>query len=150
VLLLPGGSQPYATGGPSVRPVRSCRRELSEGPPRLCGMSDTASTANRDQDSTAPEGEFTSETSQAAAEETSEVQTSPEHNEEVLGASGSGDPSLEKDPSEWVTGGDPITSAQKSYLDTLARQAGEEIPADITKGEASEQIERLRKETGKD
>jgi hypothetical protein len=111
---------------------------------------DTTSTANRDQDSTAPEGEFTSETSQAAAEETSDVQASPEHNDEVLGASGSGDPSLEKDPSEWVTGGDPITAAQKSYLDTLARQAGEEIPADITKGEASEQIERLRKETGKD
>jgi hypothetical protein len=112
--------------------------------------SETTSTANRDQDSTAPEGEFTSETSQAAKEETSDVQASPEHNGEVLGASGSGDPSLEKDPSEWVTGGDPITAAQKSYLDTLARQAGEEISADITKGEASEEIERLRKETGKD
>ena len=112
--------------------------------------SDTTSTANSDQDSTAPQGEFTSESSQAAQEETSDVQASPEHNGEVLGASGSGDPSLEKDPSEWVTGGDPITSAQKSYLDTLARQAGEEIPADITKGEASEEIERLRKETGKD
>ena len=112
--------------------------------------SDTTSTANRDQDSTAPEGEFTSETSQAAQEETSEVQASPEHNEEVLGATGSGDPSLEKDPSEWVTGGDPITAAQKSYLDTLARQAGEEISADITKGEASEQIERLREKTGKE
>ena len=107
-------------------------------------------TASADQDSTAPEGEFTSETSQAAAEETSDVQTSPEHNEEVLGGSGSGDPSLEKDPSDWVTGGDPITAAQKSYLDTLAKQAGEEIPADITKGEASEHIERLRQATGKD
>ena len=112
--------------------------------------SDNTSTANSDQDSTAPQGEFTSETSQAAKEETSDVQASPEHNQEVLGASGGGDNNLEKDPSEWVTGGDPITSAQKSYLDTLARQAGEEIPADITKGEASEQIERLRKETGKD
>lgn len=109
-----------------------------------------APTASAQQDSSAPQGEFTSETSQAAAEETKDVQASPEHNEEVLGASGSGDPSLEKDPSEWVTGGDPITSAQKSYLDTLARQAGEEIPADITKGEASEQIERLREKTGKD
>jgi hypothetical protein len=113
-------------------------------------MSDTASTANRDQDSTAPEGEFASESSQAAQEETSDVQASPEHNGEVLGGSGTDNPSLEKDPSDWVTGGDPITDAQKSYLDTLARQAGEEIPADITKGEASEQIERLRKETGKD
>ena len=113
-------------------------------------MSDSASTANSNQDSTAPEGEFTSETSQAAEEETSDVQASPEHNEEVLGGSGTDNPSLQKDPSDWVTGGDPITDSQKSYLDTLARQAGEEIPADITKGEASEQIERLRKETGKD
>jgi hypothetical protein len=111
---------------------------------------DTAPTASSQQDSTAPQGEFASETSQAAAEETSDVQTSPEHNEEVLGGSGTDNPSLQKDPSDWVTGGDPITDAQKSYLDTLARQAGEEIPADITKGEASEQIERLREKTGKE
>ena len=113
-------------------------------------MSDTASTANSDQDSTAPEGEFGSEPSQAAQEDTGSLQASPAHNEGMLGGSGTDNPSLEKDPSDWVTGGDPITDAQKSYLDTLARQAGEEIPADITKGEASEQIERLRKETGKD
>jgi hypothetical protein len=111
---------------------------------------DSAATASSRQDSAAPEGEFASETSQAAAEETANVQASPEHNEEVLGASGPENPSLQKDPSEWVTGGDPITDAQKSYLDTLARQAGEEIPADLTKSEASEQIERLREKTGKD
>jgi Protein of unknown function (DUF3072) len=113
-------------------------------------MSDSAATASSEQDPTAPEGEFTSETSQAAAEETSNVEASPEHNEEVLGASGSENPSLQKDPSDWVTGGDPITDSQKSYLDTLARQAGEELSADMTKGEASEQIERLREKTGKD
>ncbi len=112
--------------------------------------SDSSPTATSEQDSTAPEGEFASETSQAASEETSDVQASPEHNEEVLGASGSDNPSLQKDPSEWVTGGDPITDAQKSYLDTLARQAGEELSADMTKGEASEQIDRLRQKTGKD
>jgi hypothetical protein len=111
---------------------------------------ESSPTASSQQDSTAPEGEFTSEPSPASAEETGHVQASPEHNEEVLGGSGTDNPSLQKDPSDWVTGGDPITDAQKSYLDTLARQAGEEIPADITKGEASEQIERLRKETGKD
>ena len=54
------------------------------------------------------------------------------------------DPALEKDPSDWVSGDDPITESQKSYLDTLARQAGEEIPADITKAEASQHIDRLR------
>jgi hypothetical protein len=58
--------------------------------------------------------------------------------------------STEKDPSDWVTGDEPMTGAQRSYLDTLARQAGEEIPADLNKAEASEQIDRLRKETGKD
>ncbi len=58
-------------------------------------------------------------------------------------------PALEKDPSDWVSGDDPITPSQKSYLDTLARQAGEELPADMSKAEASQHIERLRAETGK-
>lgn len=55
----------------------------------------------------------------------------------------------EKDPSTWVTGDEPATGAQKSYLDTLARQAGEEISADLTKAEASEHIERLQEKTGR-
>ncbi len=92
--------------------------------------------------------EFASEGSQAAQEEVSDVQTG-EAETETLGASTPGDSSLEKDPSEWVSGDDPITSSQKSYLDTLARQAGEELPADMTKAEASQHIERLKSETGK-
>ncbi len=55
----------------------------------------------------------------------------------------------EKDPSTWVTGDEPATGAQKSYIDTLAREAGEQIPADINKAEASETIERLQEETGR-
>ena len=35
-----------------------------------------------------------------------------------------------KDPEEWVTGDEPMTGAQRSYLDTLAREAGEELPED--------------------
>jgi hypothetical protein len=54
------------------------------------------------------------------------------------------DPALEKDPSDWVSGDDPMTESQKSYLDTLAKQAGEELPADLTKAEASQHIDRLR------
>lgn len=50
----------------------------------------------------------------------------------------------EKDPGDWVTGDEPMTGAQRSYLDTLAREAGEELPADLTKAEASEHIERLQ------
>ncbi len=52
--------------------------------------------------------------------------------------------STRKDPEEWVTGDEPMTGAQRSYLDTLAREAGEELPADLTKAEASEHIERLQ------
>ncbi len=54
-----------------------------------------------------------------------------------------------KDPSEWVTGDEAMTGAQKSYLDTLAREAGEELPADLTKAQASEHIDRLQEKTGR-
>lgn len=54
-----------------------------------------------------------------------------------------------RDPEEWVTGDEPMTGPQRSYLDTLARQAGEELPADLTKAEASEHIERLQKVVGR-
>jgi hypothetical protein len=69
---------------------------------------------------------------------------------ETLGSTGpdSGNPAA-KDPSQWVTGDEPITAAQKSYLDTLAREAGEELSADMTKAEASEHIERLQEKTGR-
>ena len=93
--------------------------------------------------------EFTSETTGAAQEEVQDVQTSPEKNEEMLGASTPGaDDSLEKDPSDWVSGNDPATASQKSYLDTLARQAGEEISANLNKAEASQHIERLKSQLG--
>lgn len=57
---------------------------------------------------------------------------------------GTQDNSTEKDPAEWVTGDEPMTGAQASYLDTLAREAGEELSGDLTKAEASEHIERLQ------
>ena len=38
-----------------------------------------------------------------------------------------------------------MTQAQKSYLDTLAREAGEELPATLSKAEASAHIDRLQK-----
>jgi len=68
---------------------------------------------------------------------------------DVLGASEPTDNPAAKDPSEWVTGDEPMTAAQRSYLDTLAREAGETVPADITKAEASEHIERLQQKTGR-
>ena len=54
-----------------------------------------------------------------------------------------------KDPKDWKSGDDPATPSQQSYIETLAEQAGEEPPNDdLTKAEASEEIDRLRKETG--
>ncbi len=50
----------------------------------------------------------------------------------------------EKDPKDWVTGDEPATAPQKSYLETLAREAGEDVPDDITKGEASQKIDELQ------
>ena len=55
-----------------------------------------------------------------------------------------------KDPSEWTTGDEPMTGAQESYLNTLARRAGEEVEDDLTKAEASMKIDELRDKTGLD
>ena len=68
---------------------------------------------------------------------------------EVIGAENPSPSNAEKDTDDWVTGDEPMTGAQKSYLDTLAREAGEELPADLTKAEASEHIERLQASTGR-
>jgi hypothetical protein len=55
------------------------------------------------------------------------------------------DGNTQKDPKAWVTGDDPMTGAQRSYLNTLGQETGEEIPKDLTKAEASEKIDELRK-----
>ena len=54
----------------------------------------------------------------------------------------------EKNPDDWVTGDEPATGAQLSYLHTLAKSKGEDVPNDITKGDASKMIDRLKGETG--
>jgi hypothetical protein len=57
-------------------------------------------------------------------------------------------PGLEKDPSDWVTGDEPMTGAQASYLENLSRQTGEDVPADLTKADASKKIDELREQAG--
>ena len=57
--------------------------------------------------------------------------------------------SAEKDPSDWVTGDEPMTGPQKSYLDTLAHQAGVDVPDDLNKAEASQKIDELQRQTGR-
>ncbi len=55
----------------------------------------------------------------------------------------------EKDPKDWVTGDEPMTGPQESYLETLAQQAGQDVDHDLTKAEASMKIEELQEETGR-
>ena len=58
--------------------------------------------------------------------------------------------SPEKDPGSWVTGDEPMTGPQRSYLHTLAQQAGREAPRDgLSKAEASRLIDELQEETGR-
>ena len=56
---------------------------------------------------------------------------------------------LQKDPDDWVTGDEPATDAQKSYLGTLATEAGEPVPDDLSKADASKRIDELQDETGR-
>ncbi|WP_349257475.1 DUF3072 domain-containing protein [Lentzea sp.] len=55
----------------------------------------------------------------------------------------------EKDPQDWTTGDEPMTGPQESYLNTLAQEAGEEVPGELTKVEASQLIDRLQEKTGR-
>ena len=54
-----------------------------------------------------------------------------------------------KDPETWVTGGEPMTGAQASYLQTLSEEAGEEFDETATKAQASELIDELQQKTGR-
>ena len=60
-----------------------------------------------------------------------------------------GDSNTKKDPDQWKTGDEPMTGAQRSYLKTLADEAGESADEDLTKAEASKRIDDLRERTGR-
>jgi hypothetical protein len=56
----------------------------------------------------------------------------------------------QKEPDDWVSGNDPMTGAQASYLKTLCEEAGDADAFDenLTKAEASKRIEELKEELG--
>lgn len=54
-----------------------------------------------------------------------------------------------KDPEDWVTGDEEMTGAQRSYLQTLCEEAGEEFDPNLTKADASKRIEELQQQTGR-
>jgi hypothetical protein len=53
-------------------------------------------------------------------------------------------PALQRDPDEWKTGDEPMTDAQRSYLETLCRETGEEFDETLSKADASKRIDELR------
>ena len=50
----------------------------------------------------------------------------------------------EKDPEDWVTGDEPMTGAQASYLKTLTEETGEEFDETLSKADASKKIDELK------
>ncbi|WFG45950.1 DUF3072 domain-containing protein [Pseudonocardia alni] len=58
----------------------------------------------------------------------------------------------EKDPADWTTGDEPMTGPQRSYLETLLQQAGQDAPENLdamTKAEASKRIDELQDAAGR-
>ena len=49
-----------------------------------------------------------------------------------------------KDPSDWVTGDEPATASQLSYLQTLATDSGADVPEELSKADASRMIDELQ------
>jgi hypothetical protein len=69
-----------------------------------------------------------------------------EHNPKLDENPGS---NTQKDPANWVSGDDPMTGAQASYLTTLTEEAHVEPPEDdLSKAEASKRIDELKAQLG--
>ena len=61
--------------------------------------------------------------------------TQPKHDQES---------NMEKPVEDWVTGDEPMTGAQASYLKTLCEETGEAFDDKLTKAEASKRIDELK------
>ena len=55
----------------------------------------------------------------------------------------------EKPTDAWITGDEPMTGAQASYLKTLCEEAGETFDPELSKAEASRRIDDLQDRTGR-
>ena len=72
---------------------------------------------------------------------------STEPGDDVLGADAP--TTTEKDPDDWVTGDEPMTGAQKSYLKTLSEEAKVDFDETLSKADASKRIDELQERTGR-
>ncbi len=57
----------------------------------------------------------------------------------------------QKDPDDWVTGDEPMTGAQASYLKTLTEEADQPgaFAEDLSKAEASKRFDGLKEKLGR-
>jgi hypothetical protein len=78
----------------------------------------------------------------------SEAKQEAEHNPKLDEEPGS---NTIKNPDDWVSGDEPMTGAQASYLKTLSEEANEPaaFASDLTKAEASKRIEELKTRLGR-
>lgn len=53
-------------------------------------------------------------------------------------------PGVQRNPDDWKPGDEPMTDAQRSYLETLCRETGEEFDESLSKADASKLIDELR------
>jgi hypothetical protein len=80
---------------------------------------------------------------------TEESSVTDPHEVKQQGTDPSTTSSAEKDNANWVTGDEPMTGPQASYLQTLAQEAGEDVDDSLSKAQASERIEELQAKTGR-
>lgn len=76
-----------------------------------------------------------------------QTQDAPAENPKASGASAHDGSNLEKDPDDWVTGDEPMTGAQASYLKTLSEETGEPFDSELSKADASKRIDELRQKS---
>ncbi|KAL9626457.1 MAG: hypothetical protein Q9204_007289 [Flavoplaca sp. TL-2023a] len=53
-----------------------------------------------------------------------------------------------QDPDSWSTGDDKATGKQMGYVAVMAKKAGESVPSEMGKTDASKKIEELKGKTG--
>ncbi|HET9208446.1 MAG TPA: DUF3072 domain-containing protein [Burkholderiaceae bacterium] len=54
---------------------------------------------------------------------------------------------MRKNPDDWVSGDEPMTGAQRSYLKTLCEEAKQPFDDNLTKAQASKRIDELHRLT---
>jgi hypothetical protein len=84
-----------------------------------------------------------------AAKRIDELQKNNKGNNLKSSSNDAGNSNTVKDPNQWKTGDQSMTGAQKSYLKTLADEAGEELDENLSKADASKKIDELQQKTGR-